>query len=39
MTYLSQRTFDDIESRQHRTELVAGLLVLMFVLIVAGGLV
>lgn len=39
MTYLSQRSFDDIESRQHRAELVAGLLVLVFVLIIAGGLI
>lgn len=38
MTYLTQKSFDDVECRQQRSELLSGMLVLLFVLLVIASL-
>lgn len=38
VTYLTQKSFDDVECRQQRSELLSGMLVLLFVLLVIASL-
>lgn len=38
VTYLTQKSFDDVECRQQRSELLSGVLVLVFVLLIVASL-